>query len=159
MNENKKNKKPKSAFQKSLDLLNYKARSKAELTKRLFEESFPEQEITAALTRLEELGLINEKNLAEHISRKFSHKGDFFITQKLKERGLPQNLYSAAIETIETESERAYKVALKKIEKLKNDDPYKRKQKLYQHLASRGFSGGAIQQALRRLETEQNNTG
>ena len=139
----------KSALQRSLDLLNYKSRSSAELKKRLLEEEFDAEEIDSAIRRLQELHLISDEAISAMLARKYAHKGNRFIEQKMKLRGIELPHRESVLETMADEFSRAIYAAQKKIGSLKGKDDNHIRQKMYRFLASSGFGSEVIGKVMR----------
>lgn len=58
-----------AAMQRALELLSYRPRSRAELRRRLAERDLPPEVVEACLRRLEELGLVDDAELAGMVAR------------------------------------------------------------------------------------------
>lgn len=126
-------------------------RSAAELRTKLIGEGYAEDETDAAISRLREIHLIDDNLVAHSISRQYADRGNRFITQKMKSKGLAAEEHESAFEELPDEFERALAAGQKKLRSLKGLEPRAAGQKLYQHLALRGFSGGTVQKVVRQL--------
>ena len=71
----------------------------------------------------------------------------------MKEKGIGADRHAAALEELPDEFERALAAGEKKLKNLKNVEARVAAQKLYQHLALRGFGGSIIQKVVRQLTT------
>lgn len=126
-------------------------RSAAELRLKLIGEGYGEDETDAAITRLREIHLIDDNLVAHAIGRQYADRGNRFITQKMKSKGLSAEEHASAIEELPDELERALAAGQKKMRSLTKLEPRVAAQKLYQHLALRGFSGSLVAKAVRQL--------
>lgn len=137
--------------ERALALASRKLRSRKALQQKLVDEGYDADAIEPVLDRLKEIHLIDDGTLARSIGRHYKDRGNRFITQKLREKGIVADDHEAAIEELPDELERAIAAGEKKLRSLKNLEPRAAAQKLYQHLAMRGFSGALVQKAVRQL--------
>lgn len=144
-------KKPLSLQQRALELAARKLRSRKALQQKLIDEGYDAEAIEPVLDRLKEIHLIDDGTLARSIGRHYKDRGNRFITQKLREKGIVADEHESALEELPEEFDRALAAGQKKLKNLKDLEPRAVAQKLYQHLASRGFSGSLVQKAVRRL--------
>jgi regulatory protein len=132
--------------------------SEKELRLRL-EKNFSEltdldERIESAITRLRELHLINDARLAESLVRRYAHKGNRFIHQALRQKGVRDDVIDEILATLDDEVVRALDEARKKLRSLHWDNTEKTKAKLSQFLSGRGFSFTAIKSVIEKLEDE-----
>lgn len=134
-------------------------RSRAALTERLIVAGYPEELVHAAISRLVELGLIDDERLAQALidSRDRSRqRGDRAIMQELRRRGIPDEIATRLMEqraesptSIEHGAtggdavtagaeERAARAALSRV-RLRGTDARAETQRVAQMLARRGF--------------------
>lgn len=144
-------KKPLPLKDRALALAARKLRSAAELKTKLLAEGYAEDEIDAAIARLGEIHLIDDNLVAHSISRRYADRGNRFIIQKMKTKGISAQEHDSAFEELPDELERALAAGAKKMKTLQGIEPRAAAQKLYQHLALRGFNGGVVQKAVRQL--------
>jgi regulatory protein len=137
--------------QRALALAARKLRSIDELRKKLLAEEYAADEIETVLARLGEIHLVDDNLVAHSISRQYKDRGNRFITQKMKSKGISAEEHESAFEELPDEFERALAAGEKKMRSLKTVEPRAAGQKLYQHLAVRGFSGGIVQKVVRQL--------
>lgn len=147
----KKEKKPLPVKDRALALAARKLRSTAELKTKLLTEGYAEDEVDAAVARLGEIHLVDDNLVAHSISRRYADRGNRFIVQKMKTKGISASEQESAFEELPDELERALAAGAKKMKSLKGIEPRAAAQKLYQHLALRGFNGGIVQKAVRQL--------
>ncbi|HGU7323734.1 TPA: regulatory protein RecX [Legionella pneumophila] len=112
-------------------------------------------QIHATIARLRELHLINDNRLAESLSARYIHKGNRFIQQILKQKGVKEEVIEQVLEHIELEDVRALDEARKKMRGFKNDTDEAINTKLARFLSGRGFSHATIKTVLKQLREEQ----
>ena len=103
-----------SALDYAAGLLDVRAYSEAELSKKLEGRGYDEAETTEALEKLKEYGYVNDRAYAESLSQRAaeSGKGSLRIEAELRRRGLEKGLAKeAASEHKEGEYERALEIA------------------------------------------------
>ncbi|MBV6492432.1 MAG: Regulatory protein RecX [Turneriella sp.] len=126
-------------------------RSVSELRIKLIQEEYPVEEIEVALERLSEVYLLDDKKIAESIVRQYKDRSNRFIINRLKQKGIHSEIHLDAMEALECEEERALFCGKKKAKVLENIAPHIAAQKIYQHLAMRGFSSSLAQKVARIL--------
>lgn len=87
---------------------------------RLLEKEFSahpnlENAISQTLARLRELHLINDERIAESLSLRYRHKGNRFIRNVLRQKGLSDELIEYTLAQYGDEYERALEVLHKKL--------------------------------------------
>lgn len=140
-----------SAKERAVTLAAKKLRSAAELKKKLLAEEYAEEDVDAAIVRLKEIYLLDDQKLAQSVSRHYKDRGNRFITQKMKQKGITVDDHSAALLELPEELERAMAAGEKKMKSLAGIESRAAASKLYQHLALRGFGGSVIQKVVRQL--------
>ncbi|MBN8219647.1 MAG: regulatory protein RecX [Spirochaetes bacterium] len=148
-----------ATYRRAVALAARKLRSAAELRAKLIGEDFAEDQVDAALVRLAEVHLIDDNLVAHSISRRYADRGNRFIKQKMKTKGISAEEHESAFEELPDELERAIAAGEKKLRSLKGLEPRAAAQKLYQHLALRGFGGSTVQKAVRQLIAENEALG
>lgn len=132
--------------------------SEHELTRRLEKEfaHLPDADecIESAIKRLYELHLINDKRLADSLASRYEKKGNRFITQALKQKGVSDEVITDALASLGDEYARALVEARKKGARKRDDNPEKIKNRLYRFLSGRGFSFETITKVVLHLEYE-----
>lgn len=146
----RKEKTPPPAYDRAIALAARRLRSAAELKTKLVGEGYGAPEVDAAIKRLGEVHLIDDHELAHSISRRYADRGNRFIAQKLKEKGVAGE-HESAIAGLADEYQRARAAGQKKLRSLGKFEPRAQGQKLYQHLALRGFAGSVVQKVVREL--------
>lgn len=150
-----KEKQEKTAWQASLSYLAKKALSAKELIGKLQKKNYSDEEIQTCIERLIQGKYLSDEIVAEHTGRKYAHKGNQFIKQKLKSRGISKEMVNSVVLQMENESERievAYRAILKK---RTEPDNAKFREKAFRKLASAGFSSANILRILRPANPEE----
>ncbi len=107
------------------------------------------------------LGFLNDENFAKmYIEElKSNGRGWFYINQKLKQKGIANEIILIAKEELwsqDEEKEIIKDVAINKLKLLRREkDFYKKKNKLYRFLVSRGFSSYSITDLIDDLLTKE----
>jgi len=136
---------------RAITLAARKMRSVQDLRTTLLKENFDPDEIEMALERLQEMYLLSDQKFAQAIARRYADRGNRFIVQKLKTKGVDAEQHEAAFDELATEYSRALQVGQKKMRQLVKLQAHIVRQKLYQHLAMRGFGGSINQKVVREL--------
>ncbi|HRP69165.1 MAG TPA: regulatory protein RecX [Turneriella sp.] len=137
--------------ERAIQFVSRQMRSVHELRQKLLDEEYAVDEIETALERLKEIHLLNDVALAETIARQYRDRGNRFIAQKIKQKGIVLDNPSSAFEALDDEEERAYAAATKKMRSLAGLEKHKIAEKLYAHLALRGFSSSIAQRTARKI--------
>jgi regulatory protein len=107
-----------------------------------------------AADRLEELGLLNDREYAQTVARHYAAKGcgERKLREELYRRGVPREYWDEALEGVETTDDALDKLVQKK---LRGAEPTRENlKKVSDYLARRGYSWEDISGALRRYEEE-----
>ncbi len=150
------------ALEAALRLLNYRARSRAELQRRLRRSGHAPPAIEAAVARCDELGYLDDEAFAIAYVRdrlKFRPRGRRVLVAELREKGISQTTAVAAIDEVfgqaeVSEGELADQVARKRVQSLASLEPEVARRRLTAFLARRGFSSATIRDAVARALTE-----
>jgi regulatory protein len=147
-----------SAYSDALRLLAGRELSAAEVRRRLLDRDHPPDEVDAAIERLSESGALDDGRVARAHARTAANikgRGRLRIARELREKGIAQDVISAAMADVFGElDERA--LVSRAIEKKLRGRPrptdaagYAR---LYQHLMRQGFAPAVVSSELRRLQ-------
>lgn len=134
-----------TAFDAAVRLLARRAHSRRELARKLSIRGFSREDIDAALTRCDDHGYLNDAALARRLAERLSVTGHgaAYIRHYLREKGLSSEAAGIQESPNGEEEEASARRALEK--KLagsrRDEEPAKRRQRLYRFLLSRGFSG------------------
>ena len=140
-----------SAYDAALRLLGVRARSQAELRKRLHDKDFPPTEIESVMTRLTAAGLLDDVDFAEqwvHSRHRHSGKGRTALRHELRQKGVADTVIEHALDQIDDddERERAADLLRRKTSRLSAADVADRAQRdkhvrrLVAMLARRGYA-------------------
>jgi regulatory protein len=147
------------AKQKAFDYLAYKPRTETEVRRKLRKKDISSSVIEDVIARLYELEYIDDESYAhDYAHNRFSSKkyGPARIRRELKERGVDRHLADAAVDELFAEVDAtaaAWKHAEKRWPRLADeDDPRRRRQKMYRYLRRRGFTSDTIRPILDELE-------
>lgn len=153
-----------ACYDKALDALARRARSRVELSRWLREREFTEAEIAPACDKLEALGLLHDEEYARSFARSRLAPGRGMgprrVAAELARRGVARGTVDAVMRELEDdgtadESASIDTVAARKLRTMQGLEPEVVKRRLYGFLARRGFSGGAIRSVLAKLPRER----
>ena len=143
------------AKNKALTILSKSDQSEKKLKEKLLND-FDENIVEDVIDFLKGYKLINDNLLAEkivHDNMNLSKFGKNKIKQNLYNKGIATSDIQDALSQIDPddEYENAKYLAEKRLKRLKSEDKNKINQKIYQHLAYKGFSYDIIKRVLREL--------
>ncbi len=154
------------AKQKALDYLAHKRRTEREVRRRLQQRDVPTAVVDDVIARLYELEYLDDETYAHDYARnRFSSKkyGPVRIRRELEERGVERHLAEAAVDDLFAEKDAeaaAWEHADKRWSRLESeDDPRRRRQKMYRYLRRRGFRSDTIRPILDELERKGTRDG
>ena len=134
---------------RAANMISSRPLSRKELSKKLKEKGAAEADAESACDWLEEIGALNDAEYAAMLVRHYGGMGygEAKICDELYRRGVPRELWDAALETAPDAQETlACVIAWKTRGKPLNEKDYKR---LSDALLRRGFSWGEVKTALR----------
>lgn len=141
------------AVDKAVRFLSYRARSVAEVRRNLAKKDFPPAAIDEAIARLERLGYLDDLAFARLWARDrdtFNPKGPLALRQELRKRGVPNPIIEQVLAEVDF-ADAAYRAGEKRIRRLLDQDRRTIRNKLYQHLARRGFRADTVREVIARL--------
>lgn len=148
-----------TAKQAAFDYLAHKARTEEEVRRKLREKDVSTVVTDEVIARLEELEYLDDEAYArDYVRNRFSNKkyGPIRIRRELLKRGIDRHLAETAVDELVAERDMkaaAWTHAEKRWPGLVGeDDPRRRKQKMYRYLRRRGFTSDTIYSILDRLE-------
>lgn len=154
------------ARQKALNLLAYRPRSTGELETRLKKAGFSPPAIEHAVGRMDHLGYLDDESFARTFARErigSGKHGSRRVLADLGRRGVRGSMALRAVEEASRERDEtadALALAEKRARALPSGlDGHRKRQRLYGHLARRGFSAEAIREALSTLADGQGTEG
>jgi regulatory protein len=139
--------------------LNYKPRSEKEVRTKLYQKNISEKTIDEIITVLKDLKFIDDANYAKmYVESKVTLKpeGRRVLKMKLAGKGIEKELSLKTVEenyTEEIEIRKAKDLINKYSKRVKAKNPADKKQKIYRHLLSKGFSFDVISRVL-KIEEE-----
>lgn len=139
---------------KTIELLSRKPQSRKELERKLIQWEAAEEEIAALCDRMEELGYLDDAAYAARVVRHYSAKGygERKLRDELYRRGVPRDLWDAALEQAESPDGAIDAFVAKKL--AGKDVDRKELKKVSDALARRGYQWNDISAALRRYGAE-----
>lgn len=149
-------------YDRALKLLGFRARSVAELRRRLLQKGSSAAEVDVVITRLREQKLLDDADFARQFARtKVLGAGASRrrIVQELTRKGVAREVADRAVADLqETDgldaSAAIHRVARKKWTSLGKLDDFTRRRRLYAFLARRGFDPDEIRSAMNALGEE-----
>lgn len=144
------------AKQYSFLLLKFRLRSEKELEERLKRKKFDRDIIRQTLSFLKEKRFLDDQVFSRIWikSRLKKPLGLARLRQELKLKGIDSKIIEAQLEEVKkdySEEETVLYLAKERLSKLRDIDPQKAKQRVYGYLLRRGFSAGAIIEAIEQL--------
>lgn len=146
---------------KALRFLSYRARSVAEVRKKLNQGGFTEQVIEPIIEDFLRVGLLNDEHFASlYVESRMSQKpmGRRLLKQELLFKGIQEDIVEHAIESGYRElrdEEIARNLIRKRIMQYQNMESLKKKKKLTDFLQRRGFDWEVINTVIRELHLEE----
>ena len=146
------------AKQKALDYLAHKPRTEQEVRRKLRQRDVSSVVIDDVIARLYELEYLDDEAYAhDYVHNRFSNKkyGPVRIRRELEERGVDRHLAEAAVDELFAEVDEAaaaWTHAENRWPRLDDEDPRRRRQKMYRYLRRRGFRSDTIRPILDELE-------
>lgn len=144
-----------AAYEAALKLLSLSARTSAEIEKKLTQRGFVRPAVKAALDRLTEARLIDDRALAERLVELKAEKpvGRYALKQKLRAKGVSDDDAEAALTQLTDEQQQAAcrQMAEKLYPRYRDIEARAARAKLSQALARRGFPWDAIGAAVDAL--------
>ena len=142
--KSKRERRPKSAYDRGLDLLALRMHFAAELRTKLARRDYPDAEVDGAIERLTADGFLNEQEAAHMLVRSLKRRGygRRRLELDLRRRGADETAAGVALECVgdEDELERARSVAAR----WRSTHPARDAAALARHLERRGFAPRTI---------------
>ena len=130
-----------TAYNRVLNYLSYRPRSRAEVVTYLQKRDVPAGQIETVLARLERAGLLDDKAFAQfwvENRERFRPRGRRALRYELRNKGISDRLIDEALTSVDG-AESAYRAAEKKARQLRHQDELTFRRKLIAYLARRGF--------------------
>lgn len=146
---------------RAFDYLAHKPRTETEVRRKLRQNEYSEPVIASVIERLQELSYLDDTQYAEqYVERRFASKGygPVRIRQELRKRGIDRHLAETAVADF-FEGENPLAAAREKAQKrwpriAREDDPRKRRDKLYRYLKRRGYTYDTIRVVIDEMEAQ-----
>lgn len=151
---------PRPIYDQALRLLEFRARSVAELRRKLLRKGGSSHEVDVVIERLREQKLLDDVSFAREFARSKvvgSGSSRHRVVQELRRKGVAPSIADDAVAgLVEREgidpSEAVHRVAQKKWRSMSGLDEFTRRRRLYAFLARRGFSPDEIRSAMNQLD-------
>jgi regulatory protein len=144
-----------ATYDRALNLLAFRARSSADLRRKLVEKGEPPALADQAIARLTALGLLNDDEYARQVARGrlLGGASKRRVQQELWRRGVARDVADDAVSEVVADEEvdeedSAARVARRKAASLAKLDAPTRRRRLYGFLARRGYDHAAIRAAM-----------
>jgi regulatory protein len=147
------------AYERALDLLSYRPRSRAEVARSLQDKGFAESTIDDVLGRLIRSGLLDDRTFARYWienREQFRPRGPFVLRRELQQKGIADAIIQESLQDTD-ERASAYRAAMQKRsrwQRIMATDPALLRRKLFGYLKQRGFGYDAIQEVWERFQSE-----
>jgi len=152
------------AYTDALRLLNYRPRSVAEVRRRLRKRDYEEEQIEAVLSRLQEVGLLDDRAFARlwvENRRLNSPRGRRGLAAELRKKGVSSQVINEVLDETEgewDEAAQALELARGRARALAGLERRVFFRRLQGFLARRGFASDIVFQVVRQVWEESNNT-
>lgn len=143
----------------ALRLLTVRARTRGELAEALRRRNVPTDAADAVLTRLAEVGLIDDAEFARSwvaSRQQRRHLSRSVLRRELRGKGIAVELVEEAMAEVGTDEElfAARSLAEKKLRSMRGLDATVRRRRLAAAMARRGFAAGIVASVLRDLDLD-----
>ena len=146
--------------QAALNLLDYRARTRQELARRLRRKDLPADSIQRVIADLGEKGLIDDQQFARWMVSSLRRRKNLSkraIANKLRQAGVDNEIAEAVISeelADYDEHSHAEQAAAKHVKKLADLEPTTRRRRLYSYLQRRGFPPHLIRDVLQEVQPD-----
>ncbi|MEO1021386.1 MAG: regulatory protein RecX [Bacteroidota bacterium] len=142
-----------------LGLLSRRDHTKTELRKKAAKKGFPAALVQDAIAELNEKGYIDEARFANHFasdSFRLKKWGLHKIRFELRKKGVSETDIKQALQDLHEDTDTQIDMMLRLVERkktflMKEQDPWKRKKKVFDFLVRKGYDSVLIQKQLDRL--------
>ncbi|OGO50870.1 MAG: hypothetical protein A2148_07910 [Chloroflexi bacterium RBG_16_68_14] len=145
-----------NALESALRLLSYRPRSERELGDRLARKGFGREVIAGTLSRLRELGYLDDAAFARfwtETRQAFRPRSRWLLAGELRRRGVSQEAAEGATAAISDE-QAAYQAAARRLRALRGLEYQQFRERLGRFLTSRGFSYAVARRTIERCWAE-----
>lgn len=131
-------------YNKALRFLSFRPRSEKEVEDYLKKKNSDSETSKKIINKLKEYNFLNDKEFARlwfESRTKLKPRAKRVIKMELKQKGIDEEIIDNLFENNNTEDkEIALALAERRVKRYANEDPQKRKEKMYRYLASKGFN-------------------
>ena len=141
-----------SAYQQALGLLNYRARSAAEIRQKLERHDYRPETLDHVLERLKNAGLVNDAGFARswvENRTEFRPRSRRALAYELRRRGVDEQTITESLTSVD-EAAAAEQAAIKKARQLQSLEWKDFRVKMFSYLAQRGFDYETSSQVITR---------
>ncbi|MGC8594972.1 MAG: regulatory protein RecX [Candidatus Kryptoniota bacterium] len=145
------------AYAAGIRLINFRQRTRSELSRRLAQKGFDRTTIGKVIERLSQLGLINDEEFAKAFVNAGSTGkllGKRSLIRKLREKGIDRETAEKALGEFANDEKQmtiAIEAAKKKLDRLSGEGIERKIKKLSTFLISRGFEWEIVKKVIREL--------
>ena len=140
----------KQAFAKASDYLQTRLYSKFEIRTKLTAKGFSKPAIRLAINKLEDYGYVNDSEFAAAFVSSNAKLSKKMLENKLAAKGISKDIIKSALDSISSEDQ--YQTCLACAQKyIKNKKVDEVREKLYAHLARKGFEYSQIKSAIKQI--------
>lgn len=141
------------AMNKALKFLAFKSRTEKEMREFLYEKEFWKPVVEKTIQKMKNYNYINDEEYAKNfINERKNTKGFKMIAYELKHKGINENIIQEILSECDNQEEAIEKIAKKFIKNKQKSENIN--EKLFRHLASKGFDFEEVQSVCRRLLNE-----
>ena len=144
------------AYERALDFLSYRPRSRAEVEAYLQRHRVPDPTVRSVIERLSTAGLLDDEAFARYWVENreaFRPRGQRSLRFELRRKGVPDAVVEEAIEEVD-EAESAYRAARDRARQLSHLDYQVFYRRLSGFLQRRGFDYEVVKETVKRLWLE-----
>lgn len=144
------------AYERALNLLAYRPRSAAEISRRLRQADFPSPAVEGTLARLEKLGLVNDRAFARYWvenRQEFRPRGQRMLRWELRRKGVDDQIIDQVLAPLD-ETATASRLARRRASRLRHLDEVTFRRRLEAFLARRGFAYSIISHVVHEVWEE-----
>lgn len=145
------------AYDRTLNFLSYRPRSRAEMERHLRGRKLPDEIITWVMDRLVQARFVDDDEFANYWAanrQQFSPRGDRALRQEMRQKGVDREAIEKAVEKLPDERSRAEEAARRRLRGLRHLGPAAMEQKIVGFLARRGFGYEVARSVARSLRDE-----
>lgn len=138
------------AYDSALHYLSFRARSEEEVRRNLAQKGFPDEAVDAALSRLKDVGLLDDLEFARlwvSSREQISPRGKRALRYELHQKGIADHQIDEILDLYD-EEKAAYEAIIERLSRFSEDDKATYQKKMGAFLQRRGFTYPVIRDAL-----------